>query len=136
MSLIDVSLLKARLRDEHILVGSTYTGKAPYNNFHCSSLRLWTHPLVVLYIQSIESIQGCLRHGWLDANIHAMIIWILARRIRELRVTTDLEFGYRHNVHISTHKSLNVVIGDKLKFLPSDEEDLRETPNVTLLETC
>lgn len=132
MNAVDAIMLQSRLRDEKVLIGTRYTGKAPYNNFHCSSLRLWQHPLVVRYIRAIESVHGCLRHGWLDANIHAMIVWVLAKRVRDLRVGTDTEFGYRHNAHVSLHNSLNVVVPPYLRFIPSDEEDLREPVRVTL----
>jgi hypothetical protein len=132
MNAIDFAVLRARLRTENFLIEDRYNGKAPYNNFHFSSLRLWSHPFVAKYIQAIESIQGCLRYGWLDANIHAMIIWVLTKRISGLRITTDTEFGYRHNVHVSILNSLHVSVSDSLKFIPSDEEDTRPTPTVDL----
>lgn len=122
MSLIDTTILRRKLQAEHILINGRYTGKAPYNNFHFASLRLWNHPLVASYIQAIESVHGCLRYGWLDANIHAMIIWVLAKRIPDIRVTTDTEFGYRHNCHVSIVHSLNVVADERLTFIPSEEE--------------
>ncbi len=132
MNAIDKAVLQSKLRGESILINERYSGKAPYNNFHFSSLRLWNHPIVAKYIQAIESVQGCLRYGWLDANIHAMIIWVLTKRIPGIRVTTDTEFGYRHNAHVSVYGTLNVAIGPNLKFIPSDEEDTRPTPVVNL----
>lgn len=77
-----------------------YTGLAPYNNFHVSSLRIWKHPMVVRYLQEIESYGGILRHGWLDANIHAMIVFVFPHVI-PIRVLNDIWFGYRHNIHTS-----------------------------------
>lgn len=78
----------------------TYTGLAPYNNFHVSNLQLWKHPLVVKYLQDIESVCGILRYGWLDANIHAMIVFVFPYVV-PIRVLNDIWFGYRHNIHTS-----------------------------------
>lgn len=130
MNAVDDAVLRSSLRAEDILVNGRYSGKAPYNNFHFSSLRLWNHPIVATYIRAIESVHGCLRHGWLDANIHAMIIWVLAKRIPRLQVTTDTEFGYRHNVHTSVYRTLNVTIVPNSKFIPSDEEDTHPVRSV------
>jgi hypothetical protein len=132
MNIVDMNYLRATLRNENVIINGTYSGKAPYNNFHVSSLRLWTHPLVAKYIRAIESVHGCLHHGWLDANVHAMIIWVVAKRIPGIRVTSDTEFGYRHNAHVSVTSALNVVIVPNLKFIPCDEEDTRPTPSVDL----
>lgn len=123
MSELDIFALKTQLRKENILRGDAYTGKAPYNNFHLSSLRLWSHPIVKQYIETIESIHGCLTHGWLDSNIHAMIIWVLAKRYKEIIVRIDLEFGYRHNIHVSLLQSENVLIGNTLSFVPNKDDD-------------
>jgi hypothetical protein len=115
--------LLATLHREGVLRGSSYTGKAPYNNFHCASRRLWAHPLIAEYLREIERVHGCLQHGWLDANIHAMIIWVLARQVSSLRIGEDTAFGYRHNVHISHPGTVHIMVGETLKFLPCEEED-------------
>lgn len=122
MTNMEYMTLRKKLQAQTILIGDAYTGKAPYNNFHVSSLRIWRHPIVSKYIQSIEAVHGVLREGWLDANIHAMIIWVLAANFRDIRVLADTAFGYRHNVHISTQNSLNVVANQTLAFLPSDDK--------------
>lgn len=122
MNEIDILLLKSNLHREKFLKRNMYTGKAPYNNFHFSSLRIWKHPIVSRYIQSIEDVNGCLAHGWLDSNIHAMIIWVLAKRYPDIVVRTDTAFGYRHNVHISPLNSENIVVGEKLQFMPNIHE--------------
>ena len=120
MTDIEYMSLRTKLQQEMILIGDRYTGKAPYNNFHVSSLRLWNHLIVLRYIQSIESVHGVLHEGWLDANIHAMIIWVLAYKYRDIQVLTDTAFGYRHNAHVSTLNSLNVIADPMLSFVPTD----------------
>jgi hypothetical protein len=83
------------LRDDN-----TYTGLAPYNNFHIASQRLWQTPLVAQYIQAIESSAGIFKYGWMDANIHAMIVFVLAP-LCGLFIHHEASFGYRHNQHVS-----------------------------------
>jgi hypothetical protein len=130
-NVISERLLIQRLQREGIVIGNRYTGKAPYNNFHCASLRLWSHPLVSRYIQAIESVHGILHHGWLDANIHAMVVWVLAPLL-SLEVYADTAFGYRHNQHVSLLDSLSVVFEPRLKFIPCDEEDPRPIEYIQL----
>lgn len=105
-----------------------YTGIAPYNNFHISSLRLWNHPIVKNYINAIEESGGIFRNGWLDANIHAMIIYIFPRVISSISVSHATSFGYRHNCHVSTLGSLNVLCDESLPFYPiiTDSHDIVE----------
>jgi len=73
---------------------------APYNNFHVSSFALWKHPLVREYINEIESRHLILQSGFLDANIHAFIIWALLPHTK-LKLYVDQSFGYRHTQHVS-----------------------------------
>ena len=73
-----------------------YTGLAPYNNFHYSSIKLWKHPVIQHYIKTIIHNNFIHKHGWMDANIHAMIIFILAPLIG-MKVQNITDFGYRHN---------------------------------------
>lgn len=96
-----------------------YTGLAPYNNFHVSRLSLWRHPLVTKYIQEIESVGGILRHGWMDANIHAMIVFVFPYII-SIRVVQDLWFGYRHNIHVSPLGVATIWIDESLPAVPPD----------------
>jgi hypothetical protein len=123
MSDIEYTSLRRKLQLETLLIGGKYTGKAPYNNFHFSSMRLWKHPVVNRYIQAIEDVNGCLAHGWLDSNIHAMIIWVLAKRYTDIIVRADTAFGYRHNVHISLLNSEHINVGDNLGFIPNRDDD-------------
>jgi hypothetical protein len=95
-----------------------YTGIAPYNNFHVSSLRLWTHPKVRQYIEAIEASGGIFSNGWLDANIHAMVIYIFPYLIPELSVTSCSTFGYRHNHHVCAIGGLNAVCDETIPFYP------------------
>ena len=90
-----------------------YSGIAPYNNFHVSSLALWKRPLVKQYIEEIESVNGILGMGWLDANIHAMITSILVPCASHVG-----NFGYRHNKHVSGMNSMHFVWDDSLPFHP------------------
>jgi alpha 1,2-mannosyltransferase len=96
-----------------------YTGMAPYNNFHMSSLRLWSHPLVRSYIEAIERSGGIFRYGWLDANIHAMIVFIFPYIIPELSVRSCTSFGYRHNCHVSNIGDVGIFCDETLPFYPN-----------------
>lgn len=108
------------LDEKGVVRNDRYTGLAPYNNFHLSSLRLWNHSLVSAYVDRLEALHGCLRHGWLDANIHAMIIWVLAPLIG-MHVHHDGSFGYRHNKHVSRLDSPAIVWDASLPFYPSSD---------------
>lgn len=95
--------------------GKTYTGLAPYNNFHIASFRLWNHPLIQSYIREIESSGGILKYGWMDANIHAMIVFVLCLFIN-MSIHHESSFGYRHNRHVSRLHSSAVYCDDSLPF--------------------
>ena len=90
-----------------------YTGIAPYNNFHVSSLALWRRPLVKQYIEEIEKANGILGHAWLDANIHAMITSVLVPCAAHVG-----NFGYHHNKHVSHLNSSHIYWNDSLPFHP------------------
>jgi hypothetical protein len=96
-----------------------YTGLAPYNNFHIASLRLWKHPLIQSYIRALEECHGILRYGWMDANIHAMIIYVLAP-VSNLNIHYEDSFGYRHNQHFSMEKSPYVYYVKDTRFYPEE----------------
>jgi hypothetical protein len=107
------------LISRNFLSGSgVYTGLAPYNNFHVSSLRLWNHPKVRQYIDAIEASGGIFSNGWLDANIHAMIIYIFPYLIPELSVSSCSTFGYRHNHHACEIGRLDALCDKSLPFYP------------------
>jgi len=107
--------LKAELRKKHFLRGDMYTGLAPYNNFHIASQRLWQNPMIQRYIAAVESSHGILQKGWMDANIHAMIIYALTLFIG-MKIHHDGTFGYRHNRHVSRIDSTAVDYVDSLPF--------------------
>jgi hypothetical protein len=111
--------LTHHLRNQGVLVHGNYTGLAPYNNFHIASLRLWKHPLVQSYIRALEDCHGILRHGWMDANIHAMIIFVLAP-LTDLSIQSELSFGYRHNQHFAIDNSLFVRYVKDIPFYPEE----------------
>jgi hypothetical protein len=115
-------ILKKQLQHHNFLKSETvYTGLAPYNNFHIASLRLWRHPLVKSYIQAIESNHGILQHGWMDANIHAMILYVLAP-LASLNIHYEDSFGYRHNQHFAIEKSPYIRYVKDIPFYPEECE--------------
>ena len=110
-----ISILKTELQKRYFLSGNAYTGIAPYNNFHIASRRLWENPLVRRYIDAIEASNGILQKGWMDANIHSMIIYVLSLFIG-MKIHHDATFGYRHNVHISVLNSSGIVYNKDIPF--------------------
>jgi hypothetical protein len=108
----NLETLKTHLRKIYFLVGDRYTGLAPYNNFHVSSQRLWQNPLTQRYIRALDESNGILQHGWMDANIHGMIVYVLTL-FMGMKIHHDASFGYRHNVHVS------VLHSDTLDYQPS-----------------
>jgi hypothetical protein len=110
-----IESLKNELRKKHILSDQVYTGLAPYNNFHLSSLRLWRHSLIREYIQAIEESNGIFANGWMDANIHSMVVFVLSMFIG-MTSYHEASFGYRHNCHISLMNSFGIVYSDSLPF--------------------
>jgi len=96
---------------------NNYTGLAPYNNFHISSLKLWNNTCVKKYIEEIEKGGYILKNGWLDANIHAMIIFVIAP-FTDLKIIHNGTFGYRHNKHFSFINSTEIQWQDHLSFYP------------------
>jgi hypothetical protein len=114
----DIPILLRWLTSKGVLRDGQYTGLAPYNNFHLASLRMWSHPLVSAYVDRLEADHGCLKYGWLDANIHAMLIWCLAPLLG-FGVYEDSSFGYRHNKHVSHLGSPAIQWDESLPFYPS-----------------
>lgn len=111
----NIETLKKELRKKYFLQGDVYTGLAPYNNFHVASQRLWQNPLTQRYIAALEKSHGILQKGWMDANIHAMIMCVLSLFIG-MKVHHDGQFGYRHNRHVSRMNSTAVDHRDELPF--------------------
>lgn len=102
-----IETLKSRLRKMGFLVGDSYTGLAPYNNFHVASRRLWQNSLTQRYIRALEKSNGILQRGWMDANIHGMIAYVLAL-FMGMKIHHSAQFGYRHNFHVSKLGSLDL----------------------------
>ena len=100
-----------------IIQNGQYTGLSPYNNFHYCKLSLWQHPMIKLYVDTIDKLNGCLINNWMDANIHAMIIFILMPLISK-KCSAITNFGYRHNRHFSVIGSLSVEYREKEEFFP------------------
>ena len=108
--------LRTELQKRYMMnPNGTYTGLAPYNNFHIASVRLWNHPLIQKYIQAIEESAGILKYGWMDANIHGMIIFVVCLFL-DLDIHHESSFGYRHNRHVSRPNSSAVHYDESLPF--------------------
>lgn len=104
-----------------LLAKGAYTGKAVYNNFHFASLRFWRHPLVGRFVEAVEAERGCLRCGWMDANLHTMILALLVPHT-DLAVNQELHFGYRHNHHVAVWGSVAIRFDDQIHFVVRPEE--------------
>lgn len=133
------TLLK-ELERKYIVRNGEYTGIAPYNNFHIASRRLWDNPMVQRYIQTLDESNGILKLGWMDANIHSMIIYILTLFIG-MKIHHESSFGYRHNRHVSRMDSMAVDYIESLPFgaskriildTNSRNDVLGDQPNVSL----
>ncbi len=102
---LDIDSLIPKLEKIGFLENDIYTGLCPYNNFHYTRLNLWNNSIIKNYTERIISMNGTLLYNWMDANIHAMIIFVLCQLlyipIREIK-----DFGYRHNKHFSVIHSV------------------------------
>lgn len=98
-----------------------YNGWSVYNNFHCSSLALWRHPVVKSYVQAIEDARGCLARGWMDAAIHTMIVTLIAPVVG-LKIVEETSFGYRHNFHRAIIGDLGYEYDGSLPFCAEPRE--------------
>uniref|UniRef100_A0A6C0EGY4 Nucleotide-diphospho-sugar transferase domain-containing protein n=1 Tax=viral metagenome TaxID=1070528 RepID=A0A6C0EGY4_9ZZZZ len=107
------------LTQQRFISNGNYTGLCPYNNFHCCKLSLWKNPAIKEYIDEIESKHGCLLLGWMDANIHAMIIFVLAPLL-ELNIGSITDFGYRHNRHFSFLNNQHIQYRENEDFFPKN----------------
>lgn len=133
-SLDIINIEQSLIAKRFITKNGEYTGLAPYNNFHLSSLRLWNHPIVRRYIEALDSSGGVLRNGWLDANIHAMIIFVFPYIIPNVSAIPCTTFGYRHNHHVCQLGSVNAVCDMSVPFYPKDD-DMVETHEFPKEET-
>lgn len=110
-----IPTLIKELEKKFFVKKGAYTGLAPYNNFHIASLRLWENSITQRYIQAIEESNGILQKGWMDANIHGMIIFVLTL-FMGMKIHHDATFGYRHNRHVSRYDSTAVDYVESLPF--------------------
>lgn len=110
-----IPTLMKELEKKYFVKNGSYTGLAPYNNFHIASHRLWDNPLIQRYIQALEESNGILQKGWMDANIHGMIIYVLTLFIG-MKIHHDATFGYRHNRHVSRPDSSAVDYKEDVPF--------------------
>ena len=113
-----INILTKFLRSNQFIDhNNMYSGIAPYNNFHACKLSLWREPLIKKYIQELLDKNGCLMEFWMDANIHAMIIFILMP-LTNKKVFIKTDFGYRHNKHFSQINSFGLQYKNDVDFYP------------------
>jgi hypothetical protein len=117
-----IETLKAHLRKKFFLKGDLYSGLAPYNNFHVSSLRFWQNDVIQRYLKALEDSHGILKFGWMDANIHAMMVYVLTLFVG-MNIHNDTSFGYRHNSHVSQIGNNRVDFIRSLPFGPPEAEE-------------
>ena len=117
-----IETLKAHLRKKFFLKGDLYSGLAPYNNFHVSSLRFWQNDVIQRYLKALEDSHGILKYGWMDANIHAMMVYVLTLFVG-MKMHNDTSFGYRHNSHVSQIGNNRVDFIQSLPFGPPEAEE-------------
>ena len=107
---------------------------APYNNFHVSSLKLWNHPLIKDYINDLQESKLILTDEFLDANIHACIIWALLP-FTDLKLFHMKSFGYRHNIHVCYPGAEGHCLVDNTPFCPpTSQMETYMPPNAVSLE--
>ena len=95
-----------------------YTGLCPYNNFHFTKLDLWRNSIIKDYTDTITNMNGTLLYNWMDANIHAMIVYVLCPLLY-IPVTAITDFGYRHNRHFSVLNSTENIYTGNVEFYPT-----------------
>lgn len=118
-----MNMLRTTLENERLIINGTYTGFAPYNNFHICPLELWRLPIVKKYLESIEKERGFLKYGWLDANVHAMILFVLSKIDSRITHLLNTSFGYRHNTHIAKVNDYQALANPSYTFYPTDLEE-------------
>lgn len=115
-----MNVLRSLLEKDFFTRKGNYIGLAPYNNFHICPLDLWKLPIVKLYTEAIEREKGYVRYGWLDANVHAMIMFVLSKVDSRIQHALDMNFGYRHNAHVAKVNDYRAVIDLNIGFYPKD----------------
>jgi hypothetical protein len=92
-----VEFTKKFMAERHLFCqyGDKYWGESPYTNYHAASLKLWQHPVIQEFV--IAQQEGCLKHGWNDASVAAMLVFFLCPALG-LTVNYEPDFPYRHNI--------------------------------------
>ena len=114
---LDIDGLLPKLKELGFLNNGKYTGLCPYNNFHFSKLDLWKNSIIKNYTDRIKNMNGTLLYNWMDANIHAMIIYILCPLLY-IPTQEIKDFGYRHNKHFSILNSNRHTFKQNEDFYP------------------
>ena len=114
---LDIDGLLPKLKELGFLNNGKYTGLCPYNNFHFSKLDLWKNSIIKNYTDRIKNMNGTLLYNWMDANIHAMIIYILSPLLY-IPTQEIKDFGYRHNKHFSILNSNRHTFKQNEDFYP------------------
>ena len=114
---LKIDELIPRLNEMGFLKNNKYTGLCPYNNFHYSKLNLWKNSIIKTYTDKIISMNGTLLYNWMDANIHAMIIYVLCPLLY-ISTKEITDFGYRHNRHFSKLNSNLYDFKNNVEFYP------------------
>ena len=118
VSFLTMNILRSKLEAEKVTVNGIYTGIAPYNNFHICPLDLWRLPIVTQYLEAIEREHGFLRYAWLDANVHAMILYVLSKVDTRITHILNTTFGYRHNHHVVQVNQTVAMCDPSVPFFP------------------
>ena len=63
-------------------------------------LDLWKNSIIKNYTERIINMNGTLLYNWMDANVHAMIIFVLCPLLY-IPIKEITDFGYIHNKHFS-----------------------------------
>lgn len=114
---LDIDDLLPKLKEIGFLNNGKYTGLCPYNNFHFSKLNLWKNSIIKNYTERIKNMNGTLLYNWMDANIHAMIIYVLCPLLY-IPTQEIKDFGYRHNRHFSILNSNKYTFKQNEDFYP------------------
>jgi|TARA_Y100000389_G_scaffold176827_1_gene188623 hypothetical protein len=114
---LDIDGLLPKLKELGFLNNGKYTGICPYNNFHFSKLDLWKNSIIKNYTERIINMNGTLLYNWMDANVHAMIIFVLCPLLY-IPTQEITDFGYRHNKHFSILNSNRHTFKQNEDFYP------------------
>jgi len=117
---LTMNIIRSNLEIEGFTKKGTYSGLAPYNNFHICPFELWRLPIVRRYLEEIERERGFLRYAWLDANVHAMILYVLSKVDTRIKKSVNTSFNYRHNNHVSNINNPHILFDNNYDFFPTE----------------